>query len=147
MMLKFDCCLNICILFVMSVLTSSWGNNGQRRYWHPQPIQILCFSVSGTFKLKKTDYKKAGFDPSKTPDHMFYLDARKGTYLPIDQQVYQDVCSGKIRLWTNKIRVWASKIRVWTEEMTLCRKIDVKEIKSSDTNMEKNSKESANAES
>ena len=58
---------------------------------------MLIFLFLGTFKLKKSDYKKIGFDPNKTEDKMFYLDARAGEYKAIDKQVYADISAGKIR--------------------------------------------------
>ena len=59
---------------------------------------IVNNDVVGTFKLKKTDYKKAGFDPSKVQDKMYYLDGKQGQYTEINQQVYDAITSGKIRI-------------------------------------------------
>lgn len=51
---------------------------------------------SGTFKLKKVDLRKEGFDPSIVKDPLYCLIS--GKYQPITEQVYNDICSGKIRL-------------------------------------------------
>ena len=56
---------------------------------------LLIFS--GTFKLKKTDYKVEGFNPYTVSDRMYYLDPKKNEYLSLDKTVYDDIASGKIR--------------------------------------------------
>lgn len=58
-------------------------------------IVFLVF-FSGTFKLKKVDLRKEGFDPSIVKDPLYCLIS--GRYQPITEQVYNDICSGKIRL-------------------------------------------------
>lgn len=58
-------------------------------------IVFLVF-FSGTFKLKKVDLRKEGFDPSIVKDPLYCLIS--GKYQPITEQVYNDICSGKIRL-------------------------------------------------
>lgn len=57
----------------------------------------VCMSV-GTFKLKKMDYKKDGFNPSIVKDKLFYLDPRSGEYEELCAKVYNDVVVGKIRI-------------------------------------------------
>lgn len=58
---------------------------------------FLFVFYSGTFKLKKTDYVKAGFNPSATADKLFYLDQKEQKYKVIDKAVYSDIVNGKIR--------------------------------------------------
>lgn len=57
---------------------------------------IVFLGFSGTFKLKKVDLRKEGFDPSIVKDPLYCLIS--GKYQPITEQVYNDICSGKIRL-------------------------------------------------
>eukprot|EP00058_Branchiostoma_floridae_P009386 XP_002594874.1 hypothetical protein BRAFLDRAFT_86042 [Branchiostoma floridae] len=54
--------------------------------------------TTGTFKLKKTDVRKEGFNPDVISDQMYYMDLSAGTYKPLDSAAYQDIVSGKIRL-------------------------------------------------
>lgn len=53
---------------------------------------------SGTFKLQKTELRKEGFDPAVVKDPLFYLDARKGRYLPLDQESYTRIQAGEEKL-------------------------------------------------
>ncbi|KAI6209561.1 Protein CBR-ACS-22 [Aphelenchoides besseyi] len=57
----------------------------------------ICKHVerTGTFKLKKTDLQKQGFDPSKCDgDSLFYWEYSNRQYLPLDQQQYESIQSG-----------------------------------------------------
>lgn len=58
---------------------------------------VLVFT--GTFKLKKNDYKKQGFSPTVVEDEMYFLNPKSGEYERIDKTVYESICSGRIRLW------------------------------------------------
>lgn len=53
---------------------------------------------SGTFKLQKTELRKEGFDPAAVKDPLFYLDARKGRYLPLDREAYTRIQAGEEKL-------------------------------------------------
>lgn len=53
---------------------------------------------TGTFKLQKTELRKEGFDPATVKDPLFYLDARKGRYLPLDQEAYTRIQAGVEKL-------------------------------------------------
>ena len=60
---------------------------------------IHSMFISGTFKLRKTDYKKDGYDPSKAKkDRPYFLDSKLGKYREIDDQVFSDIQNGKIRI-------------------------------------------------
>ncbi|KAI6244070.1 Protein CBR-ACS-22 [Aphelenchoides fujianensis] len=57
----------------------------------------LCKHVerTGTFKLKKTDLQKQGFDPAHTNgDPLFYWDYSERKYLPLDQEQFEAIQSG-----------------------------------------------------
>ena len=54
--------------------------------------------VTSTFKTRKVDLVDEGFDPVRVSDPLFFHDPRTGTFLPIDEILYQNVISGKIRL-------------------------------------------------
>lgn len=57
----------------------------------------MTFIFLGTFKLKKNDYKKEGFNPAVVNDSMYFLDPKSGEYELIDEGTYKDICSGRIR--------------------------------------------------
>lgn len=57
------------------------------------------FFVKGTFKMKKTDLQKEGFDPNLvTKDKLYYLDLKLGRYVPMGPDEYKKILIGEIRL-------------------------------------------------
>ena len=58
---------------------------------------VTSAHVTVTFKLKKNDLQSEGFDPSRTDDLLFYRDASRATYLPLDTEAYQRIEDGSLR--------------------------------------------------
>ncbi len=54
--------------------------------------------TTGTLKYRKVDLIAEGFDPSKTTDPLFVMDAEKGAYVPIDAPMFAKLMSGARRL-------------------------------------------------
>ena len=54
--------------------------------------------MTATFKLRKLDLVADGFDPLRIRDPIFFADPRSASFAPIDEALYVDICSGKIRL-------------------------------------------------
>lgn len=52
--------------------------------------------LTSTFKLKKVDLQKQGFDINSIKDKIYFLD--KGKYVPLGEDVYKKLLSGKMRL-------------------------------------------------
>ncbi len=53
--------------------------------------------VTSTFKQKKLDLVKQGFDPSLTADAMYFCDAERG-FVRLDPALYARICKGEVRL-------------------------------------------------
>jgi fatty-acyl-CoA synthase len=51
-----------------------------------------------TFKQKKQDLIRAGFDPHHVTDPLFFRDPKSGAFLPIDAASYARISEGSIRL-------------------------------------------------
>lgn len=51
--------------------------------------------ITSTFKHKKADLKKQGFDPSKTTDKLYFRDSEQGKYVPLDEALFNEITSGK----------------------------------------------------
>ena len=51
-----------------------------------------------TFKQKKQDLIRAGFDPHGVTDPLFFRDLKSGAFLPIDTATYARISEGSIRL-------------------------------------------------
>ncbi len=53
--------------------------------------------VTGTFKHRKVDYVREGFDPATVHEPLYFLDPATEQYVPIDQVLHDRICSGAIR--------------------------------------------------
>ena len=54
--------------------------------------------VTSTFKLRKVDLVKDGFDPGKIADPIFFSEARSQSFVRLDSGLYQEICTGRLRL-------------------------------------------------
>jgi fatty-acyl-CoA synthase len=54
--------------------------------------------ATATFKQKKIDLVKEGFDPTKTSDPLYFNDPQAHAFLPIDKTLYARIVSGEIKL-------------------------------------------------
>ncbi|XP_066205552.1 long-chain fatty acid transport protein 1 [Saccopteryx leptura] len=68
-------------------------------YARPIFLRLLPqVDTTGTFKIQKTRLQHEGFDPGQISDRLFFLDLKQGHYLPLDQGVYTQICSGAFSL-------------------------------------------------
>ena len=51
-----------------------------------------------TFKLKKQELAREGFDPRLVTDPLFFKDPKSGAYRPVDADAYARIVDGAIRL-------------------------------------------------
>lgn len=54
--------------------------------------------LTGTFKLKKTDLQKEGFDVSVIKDQLYFYDSKLSKYVPLTNELYADIFSGAVKL-------------------------------------------------
>lgn len=54
--------------------------------------------ITGTFKQRKIELVKQGFDPDGLTDPLFVIDHEAESYVSLSAALYEDVCSGKRRL-------------------------------------------------
>ncbi|WP_427451707.1 long-chain-acyl-CoA synthetase [Litorimonas sp. WD9-15] len=54
--------------------------------------------TTSTFKFKKTNLVKAGFDPAKISDPIYFADPKSGTYATVDADVFKGIHGGTVRL-------------------------------------------------
>ena len=67
-------------------------------YARPLFIRLLSkVDMTGTFKLKKVDLQKEGFDPNVITDKLYYL-TPNGTYNRLDKVIYEQILKGQVRL-------------------------------------------------
>jgi fatty-acyl-CoA synthase len=68
-------------------------------YARPVFIRLLPeIEVTGTFKQRKVDLVKAGFDPSQIHEPLFWFDPETQRYEPLRHDVYAAIVSGKVKL-------------------------------------------------
>jgi fatty-acyl-CoA synthase len=54
--------------------------------------------ITGTFKQRKGELVKEGFDPSAIADPIYWLDPANGVYEKLDAMRYADIISGRVKL-------------------------------------------------
>lgn len=54
--------------------------------------------ITGTFKLRKVDLVKEGFDPATISDPLYAFDSETGRYVPLDARRYADIVAGLTKL-------------------------------------------------
>lgn len=71
-------------------------------YFSQRPLSekittFINIAVSGTYKLKKLDLQRDGYDIGRIKDQVYYSN-NKGIYQELTIEAYTDIVSGKIRL-------------------------------------------------
>lgn len=54
--------------------------------------------MTGSYKYVKTGFKRDGFDPAKIDTPLYFLDAEKGAYVPLDSALYDRIQAGDVRI-------------------------------------------------
>jgi fatty-acyl-CoA synthase len=54
--------------------------------------------ATSTFKQRKIDLVREGFDPQKTDDPLYFKDPERGEYVPLDAALFERIQSGALRL-------------------------------------------------
>jgi len=73
--------------------------DGLASYARPIFVRILPqMEITGTFKHRKVDLVREGFDPTKLTDRLYFRDPEKGRYVPLDLAAFERIGEGQIRL-------------------------------------------------
>jgi fatty-acyl-CoA synthase len=68
-------------------------------YARPLFLRILgAMAVTATFKHKKSDLARLGYDPSQTDEAIYFNDAGRGAFLRMDKTLYERIQGGGMRL-------------------------------------------------
>jgi fatty-acyl-CoA synthase len=54
--------------------------------------------VTTTFKQKKADLVRQGFDPAQTSDPIYFNDMKTGRFVPMDAELYARIGAGQVRI-------------------------------------------------
>jgi fatty-acyl-CoA synthase len=58
----------------------------------------IAAHTTGTFKMRKVDLVREGFDPERVKEAIYFDDPRAGEYSRVDAAIYADILAGRIRL-------------------------------------------------
>lgn len=68
-------------------------------YARPRFLRIQpSLEMTGTFKMKKVKLVEEGFSPALIKDPLYFLDPEQKTYVPLTEEIYSAIASGKIKL-------------------------------------------------
>ena len=68
-------------------------------YARPLFVRIAArLDATGTFKLRTQELARQGYDPAAVGDALYFDDAARGEYVPLDAALYRDIASGRLRL-------------------------------------------------
>ncbi|MBN3323899.1 S27A4 protein, partial [Atractosteus spatula] len=68
-------------------------------YARPVFLRLLPeVNKTGTYKFQKTEMKREGFNPNAVSDRLYFLEPSQGKYVPLDEELYQNILSGKQKL-------------------------------------------------
>jgi fatty-acyl-CoA synthase len=57
-----------------------------------------AIEATSTFKQRKVDLVKEGFDPSTIVDPIYFYHGERDRYVPLDPALHESICAGKVRL-------------------------------------------------
>ena len=68
-------------------------------YARPVFLRLLSsIEATGTFKPRKQDLVREGFDPASIGDPLFFDDARSQRYVPLDAALFAAIAAGRVRV-------------------------------------------------
>ncbi|KAM4618222.1 very long-chain acyl-CoA synthetase [Polymixia lowei] len=68
-------------------------------YARPRFIRVQSsLEVTGTFKRMKVKLMEEGFNPNQITDPLYFLDEMERNYIPLTQDIYNSVITGKIKI-------------------------------------------------
>lgn len=69
-------------------------------YSVPVLLRIMdSIPLTGTYKMKKTDLQREGFDIEKIKDHkLYYYNAKNSEYVPLTEEIFDDIMKAKLKL-------------------------------------------------
>jgi fatty-acyl-CoA synthase len=68
-------------------------------YARPLFVRIAArLDTTGTFKLRTAELAHQGFDPAAVGDALYFDDAARGEYVPLDAALHRRIASGRLRL-------------------------------------------------
>ncbi len=57
-----------------------------------------AMEITGTFKLRKVDLVKDGFNPDTIPDPLYWFDQERNSYEPLTVEAFEDISAGRVKI-------------------------------------------------
>ena len=69
-------------------------------YARPLFVRLLGagMDITGTYRMKKVDYQREGFDPARVRDPVYFWDAARQSYVPLTPAIHQQILDAKLKL-------------------------------------------------
>ena len=68
-------------------------------YARPVFLRLVpALDLTATFKPRKLELVRDGYDPAQVSDPLFVDDARSGAYVPLDRERHEAIAAGRVRL-------------------------------------------------
>jgi fatty-acyl-CoA synthase len=68
-------------------------------YARPVFVRLVhALDLTGTFKPRKVELVREGYDPAQVSDPLYVVDARSGAYVPLDRELHAAIAAGRRRL-------------------------------------------------
>ncbi len=68
-------------------------------YARPVFVRLVhALDLTGTFKPRKLELVREGYDPAEVSDPLYVVDARSGAYVPLDRELHAAIAAGRQRL-------------------------------------------------
>jgi fatty-acyl-CoA synthase len=68
-------------------------------YARPVFVRLVhALDLTGTFKPRKVELVREGYDPAQVSDPLYVVDARSGAYVPLDRELHAAIAVGRVRL-------------------------------------------------
>jgi fatty-acyl-CoA synthase len=84
--------------FDVSTLPAALANN-LAPYARPVFLRMLSeIEITGTFKQRKVELVREGFDPSVIADPLYWLDPASGRYEPLTTDAHAKIVTGSVKL-------------------------------------------------
>jgi len=68
---------------------------------YAQPLFLRIkkeIEITGTFKHRKVELVKDGYNPEEIKEPMYFCDHKAQTYLPLDQELYNKIQNKELKL-------------------------------------------------
>jgi len=82
-------------------LAALWAHVATRLPTYARPLFLRLsreIATTATFKHRKNELARDGYDPGMTSDQLCFSDREAHTFVPLDRVLHSQICAGSLRL-------------------------------------------------